>query len=684
MVNSMAQGQLNAGHLGGRFLKRAFPQQESIPAPFSAISDDAVTEQLKQTLPEANRRVRTSAAMIGLAAISMGAYSLLAPQQGDAAAAAEPIATEPTPTVFNPSEVAVIQSVPEVASAATAPSIVQTVEHTVQEGQTLWKIAKFYQVDIQRLATANHLRSSAVLYVGQVLQVSVDGQSAQLPVSQEVGQLGSDGVVTSPTEPVSIIASSQSGTYASPAEAQQLLKSRQDVAVANLKQERDRLKLSLAELKSEESKNASKSVQANVHQPLGKEAASLVSYQVSPGDTLTAIAQTHGISYSELAKINQLTNPNLLEVNQFIKVPQSQAVSPLSSDAAPIQVPSAVPSELTQVASVTLPTVPSLATVNSSDPVVLPSTEVAIPIGIGGDASQISLNPARSRGQSYTGIQAPENVRQDDGQYVSSLVTEIIKLREKYQSKPVSVQARPQSFARAQALVPASLSPTGNRRVNPEFKPSRNLESLQAELRSLQSDRKAASSSQTKTNSLVADAPKPKTQTVAMAPAGSETYAPLVRSSVGKMVSPSLPPIGKPDAYLPDSSGKFNGYIWPAKGMLTSGYGWRWGRMHKGVDIAAPVGTPIVAAAPGKVITAGWNDGGYGNLVEVKHGDGSVTLYAHNSRILVKVGQTVAQGQQIADMGSTGFSTGPHSHFEVHLPGKGAVNPVARLPQFRG
>jgi len=685
MVNSMAQGQLNADHLGGRFLKRAFPQQESIPVPFSDISDDAVTEQLKQTLPEANRRVRTSAAMIGLAAISMGAYSLLAPQQGDAVAAAEPIATEPIPTVSNPFDVAVIQSAPEVASAAMAPSIVQTVEHTVQEGQTLWKIAKFYQVDIQRLAAANHLRSNAVLYVGQVLQVPVDGQAAQLPTGQEVSQSASgDGVATSPTEPVAIIASSQLGTYASPAEAQQLLKSRQDVAVANLKQERDRLKLSLAELRSEESKNASKSVQADVYQHLGEEAASLVSYQVSPGDTLTAIAQTHGISSLKLAKINQLTNPNLLEVNQFIKVPQSQAVSPLFSDAAPIQVPSSMPSELTQVASVPLPTVPSLATTNSLNPVVSPSTEVAIPVGIGGDASQFALNPARSREQSYTGIQAPANIRQDDGQYVSSLVTEIIKLREKYQSKPVSVRARPQSFARAQAPVPASLSLTSNHQVNPEFKPSRNLEGLQAELRSLQSDRKAASGSQTKTTSLVANAPKPKAQTVAMAPAGSETYAPLVRSSVGKMVSPSLPPIGKPDAYLPGSSGKFNGYIWPAKGMLTSGYGWRWGRMHKGVDIAAPVGTPVVAAAPGKVITAGWNDGGYGNLVEVQHADGSVTLYGHNSRILVKVGQTVAQGQQIADMGSTGFSTGPHSHFEVHLPGRGAVNPVAHLPQFRG
>jgi murein DD-endopeptidase MepM/ murein hydrolase activator NlpD len=128
---------------------------------------------------------------------------------------------------------------------------------------------------------------------------------------------------------------------------------------------------------------------------------------------------------------------------------------------------------------------------------------------------------------------------------------------------------------------------------------------------------------------------------------------------------------------------QFNGYIWPAKGVLTSGYGWRWGRMHKGIDIAAPIGTPIVAAAPGVVVSAGWNSGGYGNLVELQHPDGSVTLYAHNNRILVRRGQEVAQGQQISEMGSTGRSTGPHLHFEVHPNGRGAVNPIALLPTAR-
>ncbi len=680
----MAQGQLNAGHLGGRFLKRAFPQEESNPVPFSVINDGALAEQPKQTLSEANRRVRTSAAMIGLAAISMGAYSLLAPQQGDSAIAAEPVATEPTlPTVSNSPDVAVTSTAPEALPTVLPASTIQTVEHTVQEGQTLWKIAKFYKVDINQLATKNNLSPNAVLYVGQVLQVPGDVQSAQFSVSPAIVAKSelNDGTVTSPVEPVAINASGEPTAYA-PHEAQQLLKSRQDVAVANLKQQRDRLKLSLAELKSEESKTVLKPAQVDLQAKA--ETAGLVSYQISPGDTLTAIAQNHGISYAELAKINQLTNPNLLEVNQFIRVPQAQAALAAQPVASSSQV-AATPTETATAASVSLPTVPSLMVANSSEPTLL-NNQTAIPLGIGGDASQFALNPARSGRQSpFKGNQAPVNDRQIDSQpYVNSLVSEIVKLRERYQSKSVSLQPRHQLPDRAQAPVPASLSLRNAHRVNSEFKPSRNLEGLQAELQSLRSDRKNASASQTKVAAYGAEFPKHKPQLVAMAPVGSETYAPLVRSSVGKMVSPSLPPLGKPDAYLPGNGSKFNGYIWPAKGMLTSGYGWRWGRLHKGIDIAAPVGTPIVSAAPGKVITAGWNDGGYGNLVEVQHADGSVTLYGHNSRVLVRVGQAVAQGQQIAEMGSTGFSTGPHSHFEVHLPGQGAVNPVAHLPQFRG
>ena len=119
------------------------------------------------------------------------------------------------------------------------------------------------------------------------------------------------------------------------------------------------------------------------------------------------------------------------------------------------------------------------------------------------------------------------------------------------------------------------------------------------------------------------------------------------------------------------------GFIWPASGTLTSGFGWRWGRMHEGIDIAAPTGTPISAAASGTVIYAGWM-GGYGNLVVIDHGNGLATAYGHQSSIAVGAGTYVSQGQTIGYVGSTGHSTGPHVHFEVRVNGS-PVDPLGYL-----
>jgi murein DD-endopeptidase MepM/ murein hydrolase activator NlpD len=120
-----------------------------------------------------------------------------------------------------------------------------------------------------------------------------------------------------------------------------------------------------------------------------------------------------------------------------------------------------------------------------------------------------------------------------------------------------------------------------------------------------------------------------------------------------------------------------SGLIWPVSGPVTSGYGWRWGRMHEGIDIAVPTGTPVAAAASGQVIVAGWM-GGYGNLVVIDHGGGLATAYGHNSSFAVGSGSTVSQGQTIAYAGSTGNSTGPHVHFEVRVNGS-PVDPLGYL-----
>ena len=120
--------------------------------------------------------------------------------------------------------------------------------------------------------------------------------------------------------------------------------------------------------------------------------------------------------------------------------------------------------------------------------------------------------------------------------------------------------------------------------------------------------------------------------------------------------------------------------IWPTTGVVTSPYGLRWGGsdFHPGIDIANDMGTPIVATADGIVEYAGWNAGGYGNMVDINHGNGLMTRYGHASQVVVTVGQAVKRGQLIAYMGSTGFSTGPHCHYEVHVNGQ-RVNPISYL-----
>jgi murein DD-endopeptidase MepM/ murein hydrolase activator NlpD len=119
------------------------------------------------------------------------------------------------------------------------------------------------------------------------------------------------------------------------------------------------------------------------------------------------------------------------------------------------------------------------------------------------------------------------------------------------------------------------------------------------------------------------------------------------------------------------------GLMWPVSGPVTSPFGWRWGRMHEGIDIGVAYGTPIHAAASGTVIYCGW-ESGYGNLVVIDHGGGIATAYGHQSSIAAACGQQVSQGDVIGYVGSTGHSTGPHLHFEVRVNGN-PVDPLGYL-----
>lgn len=112
---------------------------------------------------------------------------------------------------------------------------------------------------------------------------------------------------------------------------------------------------------------------------------------------------------------------------------------------------------------------------------------------------------------------------------------------------------------------------------------------------------------------------------------------------------------------------------------LSSGFGMRHGKMHPAIDLAGPQGTPVVAMSSGTVISAGWSDLGYGNLVEIQYWDGTVSWYAHNVSLAVKVGDTVKPGQVVSHRGTTGHSTGPHVHLEIHPGGGDAVSPLPWL-----
>jgi murein DD-endopeptidase MepM/ murein hydrolase activator NlpD len=142
--------------------------------------------------------------------------------------------------------------------------------------------------------------------------------------------------------------------------------------------------------------------------------------------------------------------------------------------------------------------------------------------------------------------------------------------------------------------------------------------------------------------------------------------------------TPAPPP---PAGALPE---QYAGSLaWPIEaGIVSSEYGARWGKMHKGIDIAAEVGEPVYAIAPGEVIYAGDGLRGYGNVVILRHDRRRTSLYAHNSALKVKQGDQVAQGTVVALLGNTGHSTGPHVHFEIR-DGDTPVNPRTVLPQSK-
>jgi murein DD-endopeptidase MepM/ murein hydrolase activator NlpD len=761
-------------------LKRAFTHKvESVPS--CAADNDALAKlsgsklpeevagYVKPISPEVNRRVRTSAAMIGLA-ISMGASSLLLPRQGDEAmAAAEPVAAEPTLTTPTTPEVGVVSplfkqeplaalSNPQFQAAESKTKVSKpaptVIEQKVQPEQSLRQVSPTSKVDAAAIATSNNFKSSSVLPIGksvntlgnanELLNGSQDNASDRLkqqrnPWENGLAELRSEestniseqvnlgtGVVPQPIQQSAVVTPAGEIEQSVLTQLEKARSISSPVLSPTASQKTAPLAATSPVIHSSQ-KSAVSATSAVPNSPVVKPqeaAAPTRLYQVKSGDTLDAIAQAYGVSPTAMIRVNQINNPNQIKVNQEVKIPPSQSISlipgikpetggsTLSTSQPSVAAPgpavaplstNVIPANLKQQLSDTKPATTTASLASTLVRTALPKSTLLV-----ASAPSQSLNSKPAS---------------QDNPYIEKLRGEVLKLQEQYPAQNKRSQAN--SAVQAAPRAVASLAPTPLNSTKPQpqvlaqslgvgstpsavpiavptplFNNSKPRQQSKPQNQGGQvnsavqpgsasvpiavptpprQDGVANLGGQTAAGAVMIPVPPPQ---MATAPIGTDAYNPITQPPLGQEVNPDLPPLQGPGQYLPPTNlPQFTGYIWPAKGVFTSGFGRRWGRMHAGIDVAAPVGTPIYAVAPGVVVRSGWNSGGYGNLVDIRHPDGTLTRYGHNSRLMVKAGQQVEQGEKIAEMGSTGNSTGPHLHFEIHLQGKKAVNPVAYLPR---
>jgi YD repeat-containing protein len=728
--------------------------------------------------PKVNRRVRTKAAMIGLA-ISMGATSLLVTRQSDQAQAAVPVgsqkATSAIPAVPDTEvKFASTKLESQAVSSASVPENPVIVEPTavsqVPGLEAKWQVAangmslQLPASNTFSQATAGYKNSTNLKpQVAQGLNNTLAKTS--FPTVNNLSDYSADGVgsinASLTAQPQTV---ATSGVANSEINAQ--LKAQQEFALNRLQEKSTRLRKSLAQSRSGETQSLSqadieltqpttvleKTVLAQSETSKDTSKANLISklkqktqtsalvpaeptviasstqtaYEVKPGDTLAAIASKHNTSVSELVKANNLNNPNELQISQKLIIPAVQfeatvaskptfiessktpkvATSPINIGSANSYLPSSQSPTIADKSSIAVPTAVNVQIQANSATDLETAPPTANSYGVGGDIPVPQAFAEMQQPKTPTNRVARVNNNNNDR--LRGLQAEIQRLQQKYraqQSGNLVVPAAATETNNAAILTPIS-TPNNftvrNSAVQPNsvaipiavptpIRPNYTAQPIKTQFRTTVRPNEPVNPE------FLPNLGSASQWTPSRTPSPTRVATPGRRinasDSLGKMrgttVSPQiLPPLAAVDQYLPrpidelipPPSTSTLAYTWPAKGTLTSGYGWRWGRMHKGIDVANSTGTPVVASAEGTIEKAGWNNGGYGNLVEIRHPDGSTTRYAHNSKILVQPGQQVNQGETIALMGSTGHSTGPHTHFEIHPSGKGAVNPIAMLP----
>ena len=577
-----------------------------------------------------------SAAMLGIA-LSVGASGALIPQTEAAAAVTTP--TTPATTEAFSSD---FQAEPQTA-ADTATQQIAT-NHTVEVGESLWQIAQQHRVGLQELKSANALAPETSISVGQVLKVPATAQSV--------------------TDAQTHLALADTASEVDAADAEEAPSALLEMTVTPSVETAD---ASVPSAQTDASESSTAPV-VTAYAPTPTTS----NYRVQAGDTIRSIASSLGSTPEEIVRANRLIDPNVIFVGSTLVVPVQQPVAQ-PAPAAKVSQPEPETEVRAQSDRPQRSATERLAylrdTAASPDASrilseIRQSTPEA-PVSVGGE--KVTEQDVLSAEENSTERLEADNAEGADP--VANLMEDVQDMQE----QSVQVTEADSVEIESDAVLSEAARPTSRllARANASDRISRlNVAGMGQD--STETSESAESESVTE----VAEA---DSDLLAAAPLSPDAYIPAQRSSTGQVVSPDMPILPEADEYLPEAPDYFDGYMWPTQGTVTSGYGWRWGRMHRGVDVAGPVGTPIVAAAAGVVEKAGWNSGGYGNLVEIRHPDGSLTRYAHNNSLSVSAGQSVRQGQQIAEMGSTGYSTGPHLHFEVYQGGS-AVNPVAYLP----
>jgi murein DD-endopeptidase MepM/ murein hydrolase activator NlpD len=382
----------------------------------------------------------------------------------------------------------------------------------------------------------------------------------------------------------------------------------------------------------------------------GKPAVSSGVYTVRAGDTLEGIAKRLGTTVDALKAANGLTSDRL-RLEQRLRVPGTvQASKPAPSSKPTTVRPSAKPATPVAKPAAAQPSKPSTA--------AKPKAAPAKPVSPATKPATVSSKPAVAA-----------------------------------KPLPSSKPANPVVAAKPAATPPAPTTITV-KRGDTLYSVARRVGKSVAELRTLNGLKSDALSLGQRLRISASGVTPPTT-------AAKPTDKPVVAQTALTVVAPPVPMVESAAAPAPTAPSdmlevqqeftiiepvnpparinRFERLLWPVSGILTSRFGYRWGRLHTGLDIAIPSGTSVYAALSGTVQFAGWNRFGYGYLVIIRGVDNRDYYYAHNSRLLVQRGQFVPQGRLISRSGSTGNSTGPHLHFEVRIGGV-ARNPIAYLP----